>query len=476
MSDPRDEEIAELRRQLVARDALIVDLRAEISALKEALARSSRNSSRPPSSDGPQAKTRSNKRPSGRKAGGQPGHKKHERALVPLEKVDQVIECIPNHCEECLGPLQGEDPEPHRHQVAELPPVEPLITEYRQHRLDCHGCGHRTMGELPPGVPTRAFGPTVDAVIAILLGVYRMTKRQVAELLRDLFGLPISVGAVIGCQQAASAAVAGPVAEAHASIKTQAVKHADETGWRQGIRRSRVWLWTVVTHHVVVFMIHARRNAAAAKELLGSWSGVLVSDRHGAYGWWPDCRRQFCWAHLKRDLQAIVERGAESERVGMAMLEEVDRMFAWWHRVRDGTLARSTFRVYMRTLQRRFEALLAEGATIAHPKTRNTCARLLAQGDALWTFVYFEGVEPTNNCAEQVIRHGVLLRKISYGTHSEAGSRFIERMLTVHATLRCQQRNVLDFMRDACTTAILGRPAPSLLPTKTLPDALRHAA
>ncbi|MEO5730743.1 MAG: IS66 family transposase, partial [Byssovorax sp.] len=382
----------------------------------------------------------------------------------------------PKQCEACAGLLHGQDPEPHRHQVFELPPIEPIVTEYQQHALDCRLCHHRTVGKLPEGIPTRTFGPTVDATIAVLMGVYRLTKRQVPELMHDFFGLPMSVGAVLGCQKSASAAIAEPVEDARSYVKKQPVKHADETGWREGIGRSRAWLWTVVTTQVVVFMIHARRNADAAKELLGAWLGVLVTDRHGAYNWWPDCRRQFCWAHLKRDIQAIVEREGESGRIGNRILEDVERMFTWWHRVRDGTLARTSFRVYMRTVQRRFEALLAEGAKDSHPKTSKTCAMRLLRRDALWTFVYVEGVEPTNNGAEQVVRHGVILRKISYGTHSAAGSRFIERMLTVHATLRRQRRNILDFMREACLAALQRRPAPSLLPTEAQEIPLRHAA
>ena len=318
--------------------------------------KSSRNSSKPPSSDGPRVKARPKKPSSGRKPGGQPGHERHERVLVPPEKVHEVVPCIPKQCEACAGLLHGQDPEPHRHQVFELPPVEPIVTEYQQHALDCRLCNHRTMGKLPEGVSTRAFGPTVDAVVSVLMGVYRLTKRQVPELTRDLFGLQMSVGAVIRCQEAASAAVAQTVEDARSYAKQQPVKHADETGWREGAGRARAWLWTVVTTHVVVFMIHTRRNAEAAKELLGDWFGVLVTDRHGAYHWWPNCRRQFCWAHLKRDIQTIVEREGESGRIGTGMLDEVERMFTWWHRVGDGTLARSSFRIYMRTVQKRFKA------------------------------------------------------------------------------------------------------------------------
>ena len=195
MADPRDELIAELRRQLAERDVIIAELRAELAALKEAFAKSSRNSSKPPSSDGPGAKTRPKKAPLGGKPGGQPGHKRHERVLVPPEKVHEVVPCIPKQCDECAGLLHGRDPEPHRHQVFELPRVEPVVTEYQQHALGCGRCGHRTRGKLPVGVPTRAFGPTVDAVVAVFMGVYRLTKRQVPELMRDIFSLHISVGA-----------------------------------------------------------------------------------------------------------------------------------------------------------------------------------------------------------------------------------------------------------------------------------------
>jgi transposase len=227
----------------------------------------------------------------------------------------------------------------------------------------------------------------------------------------------------------------------------------------------------------VVFKIQARRNADAARKILGRAMGVLGSDRHGAYGWWSDKMRQFCWSHLKRDAQAIADRGGHSERIGKQLLDEIERMFGWWHRVRDGDLARSTFQVYMRPLRHRVEATLQCGSLSEHPKTAKTCANLLKHREALWTFVRVPGVEPTNNTAEQTVRHGVILRKISYGTHSETGSRFIERILTVHATLRRQERNILGFLRDACAAALHNRPPPSLLPMPTqLPDQLVTAA
>jgi len=469
--DWRDDRIEELERENAELRAENAELKAQVAKLlervgklEEQLRKSSRNSSKPPSSDGPAVPPRPRKPSTGRKPGGQPGHERHKRELVPLDKVHKVVECIPERCDQCAAPLRGRDPEPERHQVTHLPPIEPITEEYRLHTLSCGQCGGETVGKLPAGVPTGAFGPSVVAVVAVLIGAYRLSKRLVSELLSDLFQVRVSVGSVIGCQHTASASLKEPVLEARKHVEQQSVKNADETGWREGAKRARAWLWVVATHAVAVFMVHARRNANAAKLLLGAVSGVLVTDRHGAYNWWPDSLRQFCWAHLKRQFQTISERGGESARIGKELLEEVRRLFHFWHRVRDGTLKRSSFRVYMRAVRGRVEALLAEGAASSHPKTSKTCRKLLDHTEALWTFVRVEGVQPTNNTAEQIIRHGVIMRKLSHGTHCEQGSRFIERILTVHATLRLQKRNVLDFVRLACEAALHGTTPPSLLP------------
>jgi len=452
--------IAELR-------AMVQSLLARVATLEEQARRSSRNSSQPPSSDGPAAPPPRTKAPTGRSPGGQVGHDKHDRPLVPRDKVNKLVVLRPPRCRGCSAALVGDDPSPRRHQVFGLPRIEPIVDEYEVHSLDCT-CGVRTTATLPVGVPTGAFGPSVVAMAATLMGVYRLSKRAVPELMRDVFGLSMSVGAVIGCQRIASQALAAPVEEARAFVTEQPVKYADETGWREA--RGKAWLWTVVTATVTVFMVHARRNSDAARAILaradGAFIGVLVSDRHGAYNGWADVKHQFCWAHLIRDFVKIAERRCDSERIGNALLAEAARMFAWWHRVRDGTLARSTFRVKMRSVQRRVEALLAEGAAVHHFKTARTCAKLVKRKDALWTFLYVDGVEPTNNTAERAVRHGVLCRKTSYGTHSAEGSRFIERILSVHATIRQQKRNVLHFIHDACRAQLDGKPAPSLLPAR----------
>jgi transposase len=306
------------------------------------------------------------------------------------------------------------------------------------------------------------------------MGVHRLGKRGTAELLHDLYGLPISVGAVVDSQEEASAALAQPYDEIVAHAQAAPIKNADETSWREGNGKNsaRAWLWTLVTANAIVFMIHkSRAQDAAVRLLLGVKTavkdvvfGCLGTDRHGAYNFWPLGLRQFCWSHLTRDFTAISERPGAAGSVGRQLLEEAARMFTWWHGVRDGTLARARFQIRMRALRARVEALLLEASDLADKKTARTCAKLLKSSEAMWTFVRVDGVEPTNNSGERAVRHGVIYRKLSGGTRSEAGSRFVERILTAHATLRLQGRPILQFLRAACDARLLGSAPPSLLP------------
>ena len=471
MSDPRDERIRQLEQRVqhleeqlaVALAALgeMATLRKENEELKEKLRASSQNSSKPPSSDPPTI-TREPKKPTGRKPGGQPGHKRHQRELFPPEKVRNVTECRPTHCHDCRRRLHGADPNPRRHQVADLPKVEPIVDEYRLHTLTC-SCGATTSGELPKGVPTGAFGPRVVATITTLLGVYGLSRRDVAELLGDAFGFPISVGGVVGCQKIGASSLAAPHAEAQAEVPKAPVKNADETGWQVG--NLYACLWTVVTPTVTLFRIQRERSRDAARNVLGKPHGLLGSDRYSVYDHWPKRFRQFCWAHLARLFVRFSERSdPKSARLGVALTLAKDEIFTLWHRVRDGTLARSTFQRHMAPLRRRILDLLEDRARASRcDKTQRTCARLLKHFRSLWTFVDHDGIEPTNNVAEQAIRRAVILRKTSFGSQSDHGCRFLERVLTVHATLRKRGALVHDFIVAACRAHMLGSRGPSLL-------------
>jgi len=455
----------EARAYIRALENRVAALEATVQQLREQVQQTSRTSSRPPSSDPPQALgKRPRREPTGRRPGGQPGHEGQARALVPVEEVDVVVPVKPERCQHCQHLWQGEDPQPQRHQVTEIPPVKPVVTEYQLHRLVCPACGEETRAEVPAGVPTGGFGPRVQAITARCTGASHLSKRTTQRALDDMFGVQMGLGTIATLEHATVQAVAEPVAEARAYVQQQPAAYLDETGWREG--QQRAWLWTAVTEWVSVFVVRASRGGKVAQELLGErfW-GWLVTDRWSAYTWYPPWRRQVCWAHLLRDIEAMIERGGRSREIGEALQVQARQMFQWWHRVREGTWAHRTFASYMWPVRQEVERLLEAGQTCGVPKTEGTCRELLKLRQALWTFVRHEGVEPTNNAAERAIRPGVLWRKGSFGTQSAEGSRFVEAMMTVVATLKQQHRHVLAYVTAACEAALCGQPAPSLLPT-----------
>jgi len=438
-------------------------LEAEITTLRERVNRNSRNSSRPPSSDGAKVLRKPRQRAkSGRKRGAQKGHQGVKRELVPVEQVKEVHDVKPEVCGDCGHELMGKDPEPHRHQVTEIPPVVAEVIEYRLHSLICPECGAETSAQLPIGVPRGAFGPRLQAMVSLLSGGYHLSKRDITGVMADFFHADVGLGSVPALEQRTSEAISEPVAEARQHVQSQPVVNVDETGWREA--NQRAWLWVAATTLVSVFLIRLSRGGQVVKELLGeTFHGIVGSDRWSAYNWLAVRLRQLCWAHLLRDFQAFVERGGESQQLGQALLTQADLMFQWWYEVREGTMTRTTFQEQMQTVQQRVGELLRQGAACDHDKTAGTCRDILKREEALWTFVCLEGIEPTNNLAERQIRPTVLWRNRSFGTQSEAGSRFAERIMTVVATLKQQGRNVLDYLTEACDAANWGRPAPSLL-------------
>jgi transposase len=447
---------------------LVRTFERRIAELEERLNRNSTNSSKPPSSDPPSVKRPPPAPASGKKRGGQPGHRHHSRALVPPEQLRQVIECKPPECRRCGAELVGDDPEPIRHQVAEVPPIEPVVDEYRLHRLTCPRCRTSTCAALPPGVPTGAFGPRLRAILSVLAGGYRLGKRPIRRLAFDLLGLTISTGMISRLERQAAAELAAPVEELRQYVRDADSAHIDETSWWQG--QDKAWLWGAVTRLVTVFTIATSRGAEVARELLGTdRRKVVISDRFKSYTWIK--RRQFCWAHLDRDFQAMVDRGGESAEVGRLLLGHSERLFDWWHRVRDGTRARATLRTDVAIMRFSFRKDLRRGLECGCAKTAGTCRELLAGETHLWTFVRVEGIEPTNNDAERALRHGVIYRKLSGGTESEAGSRFVERMLSVVATCRQQDISVLEYLTRCYQAHLDGQQSPSLLPSASATQA-----
>ena len=449
------------------------ELRAENARLKAQLGKDSSNSSKPPSSDSPASRAKAAKRKAdknaakrkrkSRRRGGQVGHKRNERALVPMTEVDQVLMVKPKRCECCERRLWGKDPEPLRHQVFELPPITPRVDEWQLHALCCEHCGTTTQAQLPAGVPSGAFGPRVQALVAIGSGVYRMSKRTIQGFLSDVCGLSMSLGMVSKLEQRVSESIAKPVEDAHEHVRDAAVVNADETSWREA--KKKAWMWLAATTMVAVFIIRDSRAGTAAKELLGeSFSGVLISDRYGGYNFVDSERRQVCWSHLLRDVEAFRAFGRTGERLADEIQKPARTLFRYHHRVRDGTMSRRDFRRRAARHRRAIQSAVARGQRFSRSEISGVCKEIHKLRAALFTFVDHDGVEPTNNHAERLLRHSVIWRKLSFGTDSAKGSRFVERMLTAVMSLRMQQRNVLDYMTAACQAQLHGHTPPSLVP------------
>ena len=462
----------EAQAVIVALAQQVVALAAQVRDLQARVGQHSANSSRPPSSDspyGPRRRVTPAAPPSGRRAGGQPGHSGQFRALVPPARVDVVVDHWPAACVGCALPLVASaGAAPARadcvaHQVTELPPVRAVVTEHRLHRVACPSCGATTRATLPADVPAGAFGPRLQATVATLRGRFRLSCREVAELSATVLEAPLSVGSVATLCQATSAALAAPVAEAVATLPQAPVVNADETPWKAGT--ARPWLWVAVTALVTVFQIATGRSAQVIKDLLGTdYRGTLGTDRYAAYAWLDVAYRQLCWAHLTRDFRALVDRGGPAAPLGTAALALVHDLFTAWHQFRAGTLDRAGLQTAIGQIDEALAALLHAGQTNPDPLAAGLCRSLLRVWPALWTFAEVAGVEPTNNAAERALRPAVLWRKGSRGTRSDAGARFVERLLTVSATCKQHGRSVFAYLTDVCAAAQRGTAVPSLLP------------
>ena len=441
-------------------------LKDKVESQNEKLNTNSNNSSLPPSRDNQSKSRKKRKKKSTRKQGAQPGHAANKRELLPASKVDKVEKIYPEKQCPCSGIVHMRD-EFRRHQTYELPVIKPFVTEYQMMSGECTLCGMVYWATLPSGVTKGMFAPRAIAMISTLTGSYRMSKRNVVGLFEDVYNLNICVGSVINAEKIASNALKEPVDETKKFVKdTDGVEvHADETGHKE--KGKKMWAWVAVTMLVAVFIIRSSRGAKSAKELLGDkFKGILNSDRWNGYSWISTTRRQLCWAHLKRDFQKIAERCGVSKIIGEKLLSYERNMFTYWRKVKAGKKTKKEFQLYMKRIRREVELLLVRGTKCRNSKTAGTCRHILSLKDALWTFVDCDGVDPTNNTAEQVIRTHVIWRKICFGTQSASGTLYMERILTAVGSCKLQKRNVLDFITHAVENYFSGKRSPSLIPEK----------
>jgi transposase len=465
---------------------LLVALVERVEELERLLGRTSRNSSVAPSADPPLtrqqrrqlARERAKKelqrqQREARKQGAQPGHEGSSRPPAePGQLMAAPVDCLPQRCG-CGHRFSGGEErvgEPVCHQQWELPVIVPEVREWRRLRLACPGCGRPALAELPAGVSPSAFGPRLHAHVAVLAGVHRLSREKIAELLRESYGITVSTGAVDTMLRRVSRVLHDPWRQLHEAIKTAEAVHADETTWL--CRSDPCWLWTATTAALVCYRIDPRRTQEAAKRLLGEdFGGFVTSDRYVGYHWLDVLQQQLCWSHLIRQLTALSERSGAPGRLGTRLLDIAGQVFAV-HRELPALAAAdhpehpalAALREQLAPLRRDFRALLEQGTNSKHAKTSRFCAGLLEEYEALWTFCDVPGISPTNNDAERAMRGPVILRRISGGTQSERGNRFIERILSTIETCRRQGRSAHQYLHDAIDASLHGRPIPTLVP------------
>jgi transposase len=461
------EEVIQLREALAAALARIAQLEKENGELRARLGQNSGNSSKPPSSDMGGRKRRPPMEPGGRKRGGQPGHEGKAREVVPAEQVDEVVDRDPEVCAICGAPLTDAPRlDAVARQVIETSEFKAFVKQYQLWRKRCPKCGGFTRGKMPPGSPKGVFGPRIQATVAMLSGRFRMTRREVKALAGMLLGVPMSLGSVQACCESASEAMASAHADLHGEVKAASAVHADETGFGR-CGNARLWLWTAASGLTEAFRLLPGRGSEQAKDLLGAdFSGILHRDRWKPYEHLDQATSQLCHAHIRRHLQAMLESTGETATQGAMLKLASDRAFHLWHQFEQRRIDRAELIRRMKPIQvemrTRLERLKDGSETPG--KHRGTAKDLLRQWEALWTYVHQDGAVPTNNEAERALRKAVLWRKGSFGVNSEAGARFVERILTLAGTTHLRGIDLLDWLTCAIQARLEGHPTPGLKP------------
>jgi len=450
-------EIQALKEEVKELQAEVKELQAEVKELKEKLNTNSSNSSKPPSQD--PFRHHKPKKPTGRRQGAQKGHPGHSRRLIPIEQVQIQHNLKPIICPSCQSnTFDDEVVRTEIRQVVELPELPPEVTQYNIHTCRCSCCGKHVKANIPNEAQF-GFGPRLMGLITSLSGEFRLSKRQVTALMGKI-GIRICSGSVCKIHERASTILKQPYEDIKRHTLEQEHLNADESSWRT--LSTKRWIWVGCGSESVFFEIKTSRSASAFQEIFGSFKGGLTTDRYSAYNS-HEGPQQLCWSHADRDFEKIAGRDGFDKWIGEQLLECKSEIFDLWHTFKMGQIQRDE-------LIRRIEAgpkeqvkvLLKAGAVHedCQVKTRATCGDFFDRFDMLWVFVYKENVEPTNNAAERSLRFGVIWRKVSYGSQSEEGERFVERVMTVAMTLKLKARNTFEYFTECFKEFIRGGQSP----------------
>ena len=428
-----------LQTQLHALQQQHHQLQHQVNTLQGRLDKTSKTSSKPPSSDSPF--TKPTLRPSASKRGARKGHPGAGATLLEPTDVQHVYPapCACGHGELSLPTLY------HTHQVIELPPIAMAITHFLLHQAHCGECGALLKAAIP-SAHTTGYGPRLTALLGELSGMHRNSRRLVQDFCHSVLHLPMSLGAIQKVIDRVSQALV-PHYETIAVLAHHApVGYIDETPWYY--QHTLPWLWTMTTETVSLYLIHPHRSKEAFRALIEDWQGILVSDGYGVYQDWVS-RRQTCVAHLMRSARGLAEKCDPAlAACGTWARKELQRLCQMAKAPPTGGEWR-TWYARLGTLSERYHERKDDAGRLVR--------RLQREMASLWVFLCEHGVEPTNNRAERALRFGVLWRKGSHGSASDKGKRWVERTLSLRHTCRQLGQSTFRILVDAVTSLFCGR-------------------
>jgi transposase len=439
---------------------------AELEARLAKLEKNSTNSSKPPSSDFVKPAAALKKSRKNRKAGGQPGHPKHERTPFTEQQIDRRWDYSFDRCPDCAGKLKLLEQPVSLVQQVEIVTRPIHVSEHRSRACYCAKCQKTFIAPLPREVrKTGLLGPRLTALVGYLKGGCHCSYSTIRKFLRDVIGVTVCRGQLRKVCGKVSSSLEFSYQELLAALPKERQLNVDETGHPENGKR--LWTWCFRASLFTLFKIAPSRKSDVLVEALGTeFNGVLGCDYFSAYHKYMRLNKnvlvQFCLAHLIRDVKFLVGHpSAKNRTYGRRVLNTLRSLFGTIHR-RDQYVSEETFR---KALSKRAEALWVE-ATTRVPYTREAEAlakRFHDHGIEYIQFVTTPGIEPTNNLAEQAIRFVVIDRKITQGSRSEAGRRWLERIWTTMATCAQHGKSVFHFIDKTVRAFFQGTPCPSLL-------------
>jgi transposase len=454
--DPYFLEITQLRQIIAEQKGQIAALLKENRELNEKPGTNSSNSSKPPSQDPNRPKRPS--KPSVKKPGGQPGHTGHKKTLYPPEKITKTIEIRPEICPKCASWVFERIPVAVEvRQVIDLPEISPEITQYNIHTCKCLGCWKHVRGDVPKEAE-RGFGPRLMGFVTMLTGEGHLTKRKICSITAHL-GLKISLGALCNIHRLAGDLLQAPAEAIQQFVLRQDKLNADESSWRILKKRCRIWIGA--TSKATFFKIDPSRSSQAYRRIFGSYCGTLTTDRYGAYNE-HEGPKQSCLAHIDRHFEKMSERPGIDGSFGRLLEGQLDLIFGLWSEFKKGAFPRPILQEKANEHVENIRAALIFTAREAkNSKSAALAYDLLGRFPTLRTFLFVEGVEPTNNLAERCLRPAVIFRKLSGGNQSDWGARFTERLMTVVCTLKQNATNAFTFLTEIFAAHQKARPPPT---------------